>query len=90
MIATHHAQARMRQRAIDQNSLALVCTYGTEVRGGYLMTRRDAAALDGIAFARASQLVGFIAAVDGDCVKTAYRARPKQARRMLRRRRDNH
>jgi len=38
---TQHAQTRMRQRGFSNHDIALVRSYGTPVRDGFLLTRKD-------------------------------------------------
>jgi len=38
---TQHAQARMRQRGYCHHDIQLVRLYGTPVRDGFLLTRKD-------------------------------------------------
>lgn len=38
---TQHVVTRAQQRGIKESDLDLVCAYGTQINGGYVIRRRD-------------------------------------------------
>jgi hypothetical protein len=69
-----HALGRMRQRGFTNHDLALVCSYGTPVGEGFLMTHDAVRDLCSIPKERqrAERLRGAVAIVEGGTVVTVF------------------
>jgi hypothetical protein len=67
----------MRQRGLRSEDIHFVCQHGTETAKGYLLTDKDAAALEAEAhqlLRKAQKLRGILVPVADGNVKTAFRA----------------
>jgi hypothetical protein len=85
---TRHAVLRSAQRGIALSDLDLIEWIGTEVDDGYLVRDKDFEALKrelSDLLDRASRIVGKRLVVSEGRVVTAYHARRKKARSLLRR-----
>ena len=86
---TQHAAARMRQRGYSQHDVALVRSFGTPVRDGYLLTRKDVKyALGDVRRdrQRLERLIGTALIELGGNMITVYRARKLVRRRLMKKR----
>jgi hypothetical protein len=84
---TRHAILRLSQRAIRFDDVKLIESIGTEVEGGYLVRRKDVQAFEHELKKLADQarrLEGKRVVVEDDAVVTAYQARKRKERRLLR------
>ena len=87
---TDHAHLRMAQRGFAVTDIELALTIGTEVEGGVFVRDKDCEhALTALAEVRRQieRLRGKRLVCDGEHLVTAYRAKPKKAKSLLRRRR---
>jgi hypothetical protein len=83
---SRHAEARIRQRGLRHEDIHFVCPHGTETAKGYLLTEKDAAALEAEArhiLLKAQRLRGVLVPVAGVTAKTVLRATRCQQRRLL-------
>ena len=86
-IMTHHAVIRIAQRGLSNGDIEIVRWFGTEVEGGYLLLEKDAQNVERDAkrlIATVRRLRGTRIVVRENDVVTAYHARPKTTRRLLR------
>lgn len=86
---TQHVVARAQQRGVKESDLPLVCEFGTEVSGGYLMTKKDIEAAERWfrqELDRLSKLQDVFVAADGDDLITTFRATKVQRRDRLKKR----
>jgi hypothetical protein len=84
---TRHALTRMGQRGIGNDDLDLILWVGTEVEGGYFLRAKDCQAFERKLkrlISRARRLQGKRVVVADNRIVTAYHARPKTERRLLR------
>ena len=85
---TDHATLRIAQRGFAISDVELAMTIGTEVEGGVFVRDKDCEmALNALAAVRRQieRLRGRRLVCEGERLITAYRARPKKAKRLLRR-----
>jgi formylmethanofuran dehydrogenase subunit C len=84
---TRHAVIRMSQRGIGLDDIALVEWIGTEVAGGHLVREKDFQDFERVLKSlrdQARRLVGKRIVREGAVVVTAYHARRREERRLLR------
>ena len=80
---TTHAQARMRQRGYCHHDIRLVRLYGTPVRDGFLLTRKDvehSRSEAGNDVQRLAQLADTLVVEIEGAVRTVYRAGKRKQR----------
>jgi hypothetical protein len=86
---TQHAAARMRQRGYSKQDIALVRSFGTPVRNGYLLTCKDVRYALGDAREdrqRLERLIGTaLIELEGNMI-TVYRARKPVRRKLMKNR----
>lgn len=83
---SRHAEARTQQRGLRHEDVHFVCQHGTETAKGYLLTERDAAALEAEArylLLKAQRLRGILVPVAGGTAKTVLRATRRQQQRLV-------
>lgn len=81
-----HAQIRTQQRGLKQDDVHFVCDYGTETINGFMLTERDAKALEAEArylLNKAERLRGVLVPVEGSTAKTVFHSTHKQQKRLL-------
>jgi hypothetical protein len=84
---TRHAVLRLSQRGVGSDDLEIIDLVGTDVEGGTILLRKDAAAFEREAkkaISRVWRLVGKRSVCDRDTVITAYHATRAKQRRLLR------
>jgi hypothetical protein len=84
---SRHAIQRLGQRSISEADVDLVIGLGTEVQDGYLMMERDCQILVEALkrdIQRIQRLSGKRVVIDGSHVVTAFRALPREERRLVR------
>ena len=83
---TQHAQARMRQRGFSNHDIHWFVAYGTPVRDGFLLTRKDVTrsrSEAGNDVQRLDHLIGtFVVAIEG-MVCSVYRAGKRKLRFLM-------
>ena len=83
---TKHARSRMRQRGLREQDVEFIIQHGTETRDGFILSRKDAAAVECDAkrlIQLASRLTNKRVIADGDEVITIYHASKKQQHSLL-------
>jgi len=86
-VVTRHALARMSQRGIGSDDLALITLIGTEVEGGYFVRDKDCQAVERELkhlIDRVRRLRGKRVVVSDNHVISAYHTRRNKERRLLR------
>jgi len=89
MQLTNHARVRMQQRSMRGEDIALIEIYGTPVRGGYLLRRKDVnkeVALLKKRIHRLERLENRAIIVENNCLITTYPASKSTQKKMLSRR----
>ena len=84
---TDHAVQRLAQRGFLASDVDLIMAFGSEVRDGFLVRRKDREAMEAAIksfLARIQKLEGKRLVVSDGCVVTAYHASAAEKRRLLR------
>ena len=84
---SQHAARRLAQRGIPRDDADLIVELGSEVRDGYMITKRDAQRFEAHLrrlIARLSRLEGKLAVVRGGVLVTAFHAADRQRKRQMR------
>ncbi len=84
---TAHALFRMQQRGRRSMELEFVLKHGTTTREGLLLCKKDVARIEREArkqIEMAHRLAGVCLPIAGDAIKTVFKARRRQQRKMLR------
>lgn len=76
LAVSRHAEERMRQRGFTNRDVELVCTYGTPIPDGYLVTRGDAKELATVPGERqrGERLLGAVVIEQEGVIVTVFRA----------------
>ena len=88
LVISRHAQLRQQQRGYEGDAFDLVLHYGTQVKGGVLLTDKDVERVKHEArrfVGRLEHLAGTVVIVHENVVTSVYRPRACQRRRMTRR-----
>lgn len=88
IVPTGHGALRMAQRAVTLSDAELIAMWGTEVEGGYLVRDRDYQEIERILrsfLTRVRLMRGKRLVLATGRIVTAYHARAKHQRRLLRR-----
>lgn len=81
-----HVAQRAQQRGRRQNEVEFVLAHGTEVRGGIILSDKDAIEIERRArqeIAMANRLRGIYVPTKDDVATTIFKATPKQRSRLL-------
>ena len=83
---TRHASKRIQQRGLSDSDIDFILGLGSEVEGGYLLTRRDRVKIQHRAkwaIAKAQRLEGKRLVMEGETVVTAFHATKKQQKKLV-------